>query len=65
MLERPVLINPGNLTLQVGVVSDFDLLSLDHISGERQTSGIFPDITTDWPAFQELEKLILKNHGRV
>jgi CBS domain-containing protein len=58
----PVLDNDDRL---VGVVSDFDLLSLDHISGERHTNGIFPDITTDWPAFQEVEKLILKNHGRV
>ena len=51
--------------VQVGVVSDFDLLSLDHISGERQTSGMFPDISTDWPAFAEVQKLIEKNHGRV
>ena len=53
------------MRLQVGIVSDFDLLSLDHISGERQTSGIFPDIKTDWRSFQEVQKLIMKNHGRV
>lgn len=46
-------------------MSDFDLLSLDHISGERKTSGIFPDVGTDWKAFEEVQKLILKNHGSV
>lgn len=49
----------------MGVVSDFDLLSLDHISGERETGGIFPDVTTDWQAFEEVQRLILKNHGSV
>lgn len=47
------------------MVSDFDLLSLDHISGERETSGMFPDIATDWQSFQEVQKLILKNHGKL
>jgi CBS domain-containing protein len=58
----PVLDESNQL---VGVVSDYDLLSLDHISGDRTTSDIFPDISTNWQAFNEVQKLIVKNHGRV
>eukprot|EP00884_Botryococcus_braunii_P015746 jgi/Botrbrau1/2855/Bobra.0036s0004.2 len=58
----PVVDSEGTV---VGVVSDFDLLSLDTISGKMQTLGIFPNITTDWGTFHEVQKLLVKNEGRV
>ncbi|KAK9827521.1 hypothetical protein WJX74_007797 [Apatococcus lobatus] len=49
----------------VGVVSDYDLLSLDQISGKMQQTGMFPDTNTNWQAFKEVQKLVVKNAGRV
>lgn len=52
--------------MQVGVVSDFDMLTLDAISGKAryEQSGIFPDTNTDWSTFFELQKLLTKNQGK-
>ena len=52
--------------MQVGVVSDFDMLSLDAVSGKAryQSSGIFPDTNTDWSTFFEVQKLLTKNQGK-
>ena len=51
---------------QVGVVSDFDMLTLDAISGKAryEQSGFFPDTHTDWSTFFELQKLLTKNQGK-
>ena len=47
------------------MVSDYDLLSLDQISGKMQQTGMFPDTDTNWQAFKEVQKLVVKNAGRV
>lgn len=49
----------------VGVVSDFDLLSLEGVQGKMEEAGMFPDNNTNWQAFFEVQKLILKNAGKV
>ncbi|KAK9918235.1 hypothetical protein WJX75_002436 [Coccomyxa subellipsoidea] len=49
----------------VGVVSDYDLLSLDAVSGKMQEAGFFPKADTNWDSFHEVQKLVLKNAGRV
>ncbi|EIE19786.1 cystathionine beta-synthase [Coccomyxa subellipsoidea C-169] len=49
----------------VGVVSDYDLLSLDAVSGKMQEAGFFPRADTNWDSFHEVQKLVLKNAGRV
>lgn len=49
----------------VGVVSDFDLLSLEGVQGKMEEAGMFPDTNTNWQAFFEVQKLILKNAGKV
>ncbi|KAJ7299592.1 hypothetical protein O6H91_Y199600 [Diphasiastrum complanatum] len=49
----------------VGVVSDYDLLALDSISGKRTTnSGLFPEAGSTWKAFKEIQKLLIKTHGK-
>lgn len=53
------------MIVQVGVVSDFDLLSLDGISGKMRATGMFPDTNTEWSAFFEVQKLLLKNQGKL
>ncbi|KAK9863034.1 hypothetical protein WJX84_006961 [Apatococcus fuscideae] len=58
----PVVDEDGTV---VGVVSDYDLLSLDQISGKMQQTGMFPDTNTEWQAFKEVQKLVVKNAGRV
>jgi CBS domain-containing protein len=52
---------------QVGVVSDYDLLALDSISGNRSReteTGLFPEAGRTWKAFKEIQKLLLKTHGK-
>ncbi|KAK9799726.1 hypothetical protein WJX73_004729 [Symbiochloris irregularis] len=49
----------------VGVVSDFDMLSLDGISGKMRATGMFPDTHTEWSAFFEVQKLLVKNQGKM
>ncbi|KAH7352641.1 hypothetical protein KP509_19G055500 [Ceratopteris richardii] len=58
----PVVDDDGKL---IGVVSDFDLLALDAISGMRPSeSSLFPEPGSSWKAFRELQKLISKTKGR-
>ncbi|XP_010432460.1 PREDICTED: CBS domain-containing protein CBSX2, chloroplastic-like [Camelina sativa] len=49
----------------VGVVSDYDLLALDSISGRSQSdANLFPDVDSTWKTFNELQKLISKTYGK-
>ena len=58
----PVVDEAGKV---VGVVSDYDMLTLDNISGRMEQTGIFPTASMDWEAFHEVQKLILKNVGKM
>ncbi|CAN8327397.1 unnamed protein product [Cochlearia groenlandica] len=50
----------------VGVVSDYDLLALDSISGNSQNdTNLFPNVDSTWKTFNELQKLISKTYGKV
>lgn len=50
----------------VGVVSDYDLLALDSISGGTQSdTNLFPDVDSSWKAFNEIQKLLSKTNGKV
>nr|TKS05224.1 hypothetical protein D5086_0000133210 [Populus alba] len=50
----------------VGVVSDYDLLVLGSISGSCQNeTNLFPDVDSSWKTFKELQKLLIKNNGKV
>lgn len=58
----PVIDEEGRL---VGVVSDYDLLALDSISGKRNEEGsLFPAANSTWKAFKEIQVLLGKNHGK-
>ncbi|KAL5562482.1 hypothetical protein UlMin_032229 [Ulmus minor] len=59
----PVIDDDWNL---VGVVSDYDLLALDSISGGSQGDmNLFPDVDSTWKTFNELQKLLGKTNGKV
>ncbi|KAF8034705.1 hypothetical protein BT93_C0886 [Corymbia citriodora subsp. variegata] len=59
----PVIDDDWNL---VGVVSDYDLLALDSISGGCQgDANIFPDVDSSWKAFNRIQRLLIKTHGKV
>ncbi|KAL6218865.1 hypothetical protein ACLB2K_012072 [Fragaria x ananassa] len=55
----------------VGVVSDYDLLALDSISGVKIGGGgqhdtdFFPDVDSSWKTFNEIQKLLSKTNGKV
>ncbi|XWS39926.1 hypothetical protein CRYUN_Cryun18bG0096700 [Craigia yunnanensis] len=50
----------------VGVVSDYDLLALDTISGSSQNDAtMFPNVDSSWKTFNEIQKLMSKNNGKV
>uniref|UniRef100_A0A0C9SAF0 TSA: Wollemia nobilis Ref_Wollemi_Transcript_3783_1526 transcribed RNA sequence n=1 Tax=Wollemia nobilis TaxID=56998 RepID=A0A0C9SAF0_9CONI len=50
----------------VGVVSDYDMLALDSISGAGRTeTGFFPEVDSTWKAFNELRKLLNKTNGKI
>ncbi|XWS54774.1 hypothetical protein CRYUN_Cryun10bG0118200 [Craigia yunnanensis] len=50
----------------VGVVSDYDLLALDTISGSSQNdTTMFPNVDSSWKTFNEIQKLMGKNSGKV
>ncbi|KAF8034706.1 hypothetical protein BT93_C0886 [Corymbia citriodora subsp. variegata] len=52
--------------MKVGVVSDYDLLALDSISGGCQgDANIFPDVDSSWKAFNRIQRLLIKTHGKV
>ncbi|KAG0569301.1 hypothetical protein M758_6G076900 [Ceratodon purpureus] len=58
----PVTDDSGAL---VGVVSDYDLLALDSISGQRQPeTSLFPEAGRTWKAFKEIQKLLIKTNGK-
>ena len=58
----PVVDEDGKV---VGVVSDYDMLTLDNVSGRMESTGIFPTASMDWEAFHEVQRLILKNTGKL
>ncbi|KAL9266171.1 CBS domain-containing protein [Drosera capensis] len=50
----------------VGVVSDYDLLALDSISGSaRSDNSMFPEVDSTWKVFNEIQKLLSKTNGQV
>lgn len=57
----PVIDDEWNL---VGVVSDYDLLAIDTISGSSEAS-LFPDVDSSWKTFNEIQKLLSKTNGKV
>uniref|UniRef100_A0A804NQ45 CBS domain-containing protein n=2 Tax=Zea mays TaxID=4577 RepID=A0A804NQ45_MAIZE len=59
----PVIDDDWNL---VGVVSDYDLLALDTISGAGPAEAdIFPEVDSTWKTFHEIQKLLSKTNGKV
>ncbi|BAT74941.1 hypothetical protein VIGAN_01272400 [Vigna angularis var. angularis] len=59
----PVIDDNWNL---VGVVSDYDLLAIDSISGGPQSdANLFPNVDSSWKTFNELQKLLSKTNGQV
>ncbi|KAJ4714833.1 CBS domain-containing protein CBSX1, chloroplastic [Melia azedarach] len=50
----------------VGLVSDYDLLALDSISGGgRAENSMFPEVDSTWKTFNEVQKLLSKTNGKV
>ncbi|KAH1113527.1 hypothetical protein J1N35_006905 [Gossypium stocksii] len=49
----------------VGLVSDYDLLALDSISGRRTENDLFPEVDSTWKTFNEVQKLLNKTNGQV
>ncbi|KAE8707049.1 CBS domain-containing protein CBSX1 [Hibiscus syriacus] len=49
----------------VGLVSDYDLLALDSISGPRTENNLFPEVDSTWKTFNEVQKLLSKTNGQV
>lgn len=50
----------------VGLVSDYDLLALDSISGgTRSDTSMFPEVDSTWKTFNEVQKLLSKTNGKV
>ncbi|CAI9110199.1 OLC1v1010181C2 [Oldenlandia corymbosa var. corymbosa] len=50
----------------VGLVSDYDLLALDSISGTGRTDvDMFPEVDSTWKTFNEVQKLLSKTNGQV
>ncbi|KAK4284565.1 hypothetical protein QN277_001382 [Acacia crassicarpa] len=59
----PVIDDDWNL---VGVVSDYDLLAIDSISGGSQCeTNMFPDVDSSWKTFNEIQKLLEKTNGKI
>lgn len=48
----------------VGVVSDYDLLALDSISGTSR-ADMFPEVDSTWKTFNEVQRLLSKIDGKV
>lgn len=60
----PVLDEDGCV---VGVVSDYDLLSLEGIAesaAPNMGSSIFPELSMEWNTFRQVQRLISKNAGK-
>lgn len=50
----------------VGLVSDYDLLALDSVSGTiRPDTGMFPEVDSTWKTFNEVQKLLSKTDGKL
>ncbi|KAJ0754114.1 putative CBS domain-containing protein [Helianthus annuus] len=50
----------------VGLVSDYDLLALDSVSGAmRSDASMFPEVDSTWKTFNEVQKLLSKTDGKV
>ncbi|KAK7367558.1 hypothetical protein VNO80_09572 [Phaseolus coccineus] len=50
----------------VGVVSDYDLLALDSISGHGlKDNSMFPEVDSTWKTFNEIQKLLSKTNGKL
>ncbi|KAL4379952.1 hypothetical protein GQ457_02G007970 [Hibiscus cannabinus] len=49
----------------VGLVSDYDLLALDSISGRPTENDLFPEVESTWKTFNEVQKLLHKTNGQV
>ncbi|XP_050206344.1 CBS domain-containing protein CBSX1, chloroplastic [Mercurialis annua] len=50
----------------VGLVSDYDLLALDSISGGGITdNSMFPEVDRTWKTFNEVQKLLSKTNGKL
>ncbi|XP_065874936.1 CBS domain-containing protein CBSX1, chloroplastic [Euphorbia lathyris] len=50
----------------VGLVSDYDLLALDSISGSGRTdNSMFPEVDSTWKTFNEVQKLLSKTNGKL
>ncbi|XP_047311560.1 CBS domain-containing protein CBSX1, chloroplastic-like [Impatiens glandulifera] len=50
----------------VGLVSDYDLLALDSISGGGRTdTDMFPEVDSTWKTFNEVQKLLIKTNGKM
>ncbi|CAJ1942859.1 unnamed protein product [Sphenostylis stenocarpa] len=59
----PVIDDEWNL---VGVVSDYDLLALDSISGPaRDDNNMFPEVDRTWRTFNEVQELLSKTNGKL
>ncbi|GJN06970.1 hypothetical protein PR202_ga24754 [Eleusine coracana subsp. coracana] len=58
----PVIDDDWNL---VGVVSDYDLLALDSISGGLAEADIFPEVDSTWKTFRDIQRLLSKTNGKV
>ncbi|KAK6924030.1 CBS domain [Dillenia turbinata] len=50
----------------VGLVSDYDLLALDSVSGHGHSdNSMFPEVDSTWKTFNEIQKLLSKTNGKV
>ncbi|KAL2551982.1 CBS domain-containing protein CBSX1 [Forsythia ovata] len=50
----------------VGLVSDYDLLALDSISGTGRTdTNMFPEVDSTWKTFNEVQNLLSKTNGKM
>lgn len=59
----PVIDNDWKL---VGLVSDYDLLALDSVSGGgRSDTSMFPEVDSTWKTFNKIQKLLTKTNGKV
>ncbi|EOA17171.1 hypothetical protein CARUB_v10005437mg, partial [Capsella rubella] len=59
----PVIDNDWKL---VGLVSDYDLLALDSISGSGRTeNAMFPEVDSTWKTFNAVQKLLSKTNGKL
>ncbi|XP_024978251.1 CBS domain-containing protein CBSX1, chloroplastic-like [Cynara cardunculus var. scolymus] len=50
----------------VGLVSDYDLLALDSVSGATKAdTSMFPEVDSTWKTFNEVQKLLSKTDGKL